>query len=298
MLDISVIILTYNEELHIERCILNARQFSKEIFIVDSFSNDRTVEIAKSLGAQVFQNKWENNYARQFNWGLENLPINSKWIFRLDADEYLSPNLIEEMNNKLHSIDESISGIVFERKMIFMDRILTKGMVKMNMLRLFKKDHGRCEDRWMDEHIVLNQGKTLSLKNYFLDHNLNTLGWWTAKHNNYSIREAIDLLDLELGICGEKLNQSSLSGDAANKRSKKYKYAKSPLFWRSFAYFVYRYFFKFGFIQGKVGFLWHFLQGFWYRTLVDAKIYEIKKHCGNDTSQIKAYIKKNYNIEL
>ena len=298
MLNISVLILTYNEEIHIERCINNAKKIASSIYLVDSFSNDKTVEIAESLGAVVFQNKWENNYARQFNWGINQLPKNTKWVFRLDADEYLSEELIEEIEKKLPELSPSISGVIFERKMIFLEKLINKGMIKMNMLRLFKYGHGQCEDRWMDEHIILSKGSTIEFQNYFVDHNLNSLGWWTNKHNGYSIREAIDLLDYEFNLTENDIENNLLSMDAGIKRRKKLRYTQLPLFWRSFYYFIYRYLFKFGFTQGKEGFLWHFLQGWWYRTLVDAKIYEIKKKCGNDVLKIKEYIKDNYNIEL
>ncbi|WP_036151622.1 glycosyltransferase family 2 protein [Maribacter forsetii] len=301
MNSIATIILTYNEEQHIERCIKNAQQFSESIFLVDSFSSDRTVEIAESLGAKVYQNKWENNYAKQFNWGLENLPITTEWVFRLDADEYLMGDLIAEINTQLPVLEPSVSGVVFERKMFFLDTLMTKGMLQMNMLRLFKYRHGFCEERWMDEHIILTEGESILFKGYFVDHNLNPLGWWIQKHNNYSIREAVDLLDLEFQLLEPKTEQAAkyaLSSDAQSKRNKKKKYANMPLFWRSFIYFVYRYFFKFGFTQGKEGFLWHFLQGWWYRTLVDAKVYEIKKACGTDVIKMKKFIKKSYNLNI
>ncbi|AYN66662.1 glycosyltransferase family 2 protein [Euzebyella marina] len=301
MLSISTIILTYNEEKHIERCILNAQKFSDEIFLVDSFSNDRTVEIAESMGAKVYQNKWENNYAKQFNWGLNNLPIETTWVFRLDADEYLTNELVEEIHSKVSHLSSNISGVVFERKMFFLNKLMTKGMLQMNMLRLFKYQQGFCEERWMDEHIILTNGESILFDNYFVDHNLNSLGWWTQKHNGYSIREAVDLLNLELNFLDDKSKGAygkKLSEDAESKREKKKKYANMPLFVRAFIYFLYRYIIKLGFTQGKEGFLWHFLQGWWYRTLVDAKIYEIKKECGNNPGQIKAFISKNYDIHL
>ena len=301
MHSISTIILTYNEEKHIARCIRNAQQFSQEVFLVDSFSTDKTIEIAKSFGAKAYQNKWENNYAKQFNWGLENLPIKTEWVFRLDADEYLTDELIAEINKKLPTLEANISGIVFERKMYFFNRLMTKGMLQMNMMRLFRYKHGFCEDRWMDEHIVLTQGKSVQFNGYFVDHNLNPLGWWIQKHNNYAMREAVDLLNLEYQLITPATERDELyemSADAHSKREKKKKYANMPLFLRSFLYFLYRYFFKLGFIQGKEGFLWHFLQGWWYRTLVDAKVYEVKKACGDDIVKMKQYILENYQLKL
>ncbi len=301
MHSIATIILTYNEEKHIARCIKNAQQFSNQIFLVDSFSTDSTIEIAEDLGAKVFQNKWENNYAKQFNWGLQNLPITSDWVFRLDADEYVTEDLLAELEAKFPSLPHEISGVVFERKMYFLDTLMTKGMVQMQMLRLFKYKQGFCEERWMDEHIVLTKGTSVQFEGYFVDHNLNTLGWWIEKHNKYAAREAVDLLNIEYQLVKPLTEQAkayALSDAAQSKRDKKQKYAQMPLFWRAFLYFVYRYFFKLGFTQGKVGFLWHFLQGWWYRTLVDAKIYEVKQACGEDVEKMKRFITTKYKLKL
>jgi len=296
MLDISVIILTYNEEIHIERCIQNVKPIAKDIFVVDCFSNDKTVEIAKSLGAKVFQHKWENSYAKQFNWSLENLPITTKWVLRLDADEYLYPELIEEITKKLSGLPENITGIVFKRRHIFLGKWMKRGTYPVKLLRLFQYRKGICEQRWMDEHIQLNEGISIEFEHDFADHNLNNLTWWTQKHNGYAIREAIDLLNIELHFYEEK--EVQLNAQALKKRKRKESYARKPLFLRAFMYFVYRYIFKLGFLEGKEGFLWHFLQGWWYRTLVDAKIYEIKKACGTDKEKIKQYLLTHHHINI
>jgi len=298
MQDLSIIILTYNEEIHIQRCIESVQSVAKEVFLVDSFSGDKTIEIANSLGAKVYQNKWENNYAKQFNWGLQNLPITTKWVLRLDADEYLTPELILELNSKLPLLPIDVTGVVFPLRRVFMNRTIKRGTGTVKLLRLFQFQKAHCEQRLMDEHIQLNEGRSVEFNHEFADHNLNNISWWSAKHIGYAIREAIDLLDIELDLIGNHLGQTQLSEQAAAKRRKKLTYAKQPLFWRSFAYFLYRYFFKLGFLEGKEGFLWHFMQGWWYRTLVDAKVYEIKKACGTDTTMIKTYLKKEYGMEL
>jgi len=296
-LDISVVILTYNEEIHIRRCIERILPITTKIFIVDSFSTDATVSIAEELGVIVYQNKWENSYAKQFNWALTNLPIQTEWVLRLDADEYLTDELIAELQTRLPILDKDVTGIVLPLRRVFMNRHIKHGVGKVFLLRVFRYGSGRCESRWMDEHINLSYGSQVTFKHVFADHNLNHLGWWTAKHNGYAIREAIDLLDVELGLFPvDSVEQAIMSEQASAKRRKKLKYVRAPLFWRAFVYFLYRYFLRMGFIEGKIGFLWHFLQGWWYRTLVDAKIFEIKKACGNDREKIIAYIQENYNI--
>lgn len=292
MLDISVIILTYNEKIHIERCINNAKKFAKDIYLVDCFSNDGTVEIAEALGAKVFQHPWEN-YSKQFNWALQNLPITTEWVWRMDADEYLSDSLIDELHLKIPSLSDDINGFTAPCLRIFMGKYIKHGIIPLILLRLFKIKYAVCENRYMDEHIQLSEGKIETLKNPFYDDNLNGLTWWTNKHNGYATREAIDLLLTEYNL----LPQESVVNSGAHSesiRKKKLKYIKLPLFWRAFAFFILRYFFRLGFLDGKEGFLWHFLQGFWYRTLADAKVYEIKKKYNFDSKKIQAFLKENY----
>ena len=173
-------------------------------------------------------------------------------------------------------------------------------MNQVKLLRLFRNGKAKSEVRLMDEHIQLQEGTAIEFNNEFADDNLNNLSWWAQKHIGYAIREAVDLLDIELDLtnAGKSDENKQISEQAHQKRMLKHKYAKKPLFWRSFAYFCYRYFFKLGFLEGKEGFLWHFMQGWWYRTFVDAKIFEIKKACGNDKEEIKEHLRKFYNINI
>lgn len=300
MLDLSVIILTYNEELHIRRCLENVLPFAKKVFVVDCFSTDKTKEIASHLGAVVVEHAWPGNQAEQFNWALNNLPISTEWVLRLDADEYLLPELVEELREKLPTLPEDVTGIVFNRRHIFMGKWVRRGIYPVKLLRVFRYGKGMCEQRLMDEHIQLTEGRAVEFEHDFCDHNLNNLSWFCHKHVNYAIREAVDLLDIELDLTGaaESDNGKGISPQALAKRMKKHKYARQPLFWRSFAYFCYRYFLKGACLDGKVGFIWTFLQGWWYRTLVDAKVFEIKRQCGNDKEKIKALLRKEYGIRL
>ena len=300
MLDLSVIILTYNEELHIRRCLENVLPIAKKVFVVDCFSTDKTKEIALRLGAEVVEHAWPGNQAEQFNWALNNLPISTEWVLRLDADEYLLPELVEELREKLPTLPEDVTGIIFNRRHIFMGQWMRRGIYPVKLLRAFRYGKGMCEQRLMDEHIQLTEGRAVEFAHDFCDHNLNNLSWFCHKHVNYAIREAVDLLDIELDLTGaaESDNGKEISPQALAKRMKKHKYARQPLFWRSFAYFCYRYFLKGACLDGKVGFIWTFLQGWWYRTLVDAKVFEIKRQCGNDKEKIKALLRREYGIRL
>lgn len=295
MASISAIVLTYNEELHIKRCIENLKLITDKIFVIDSFSTDSTTNIAKGLGAEVLFNKWENSYSKQFNWALKNAPIKTDWVIRIDADEYLDNKLIDEINNKLPKVSDNVSGIEICLERFFLKKKIKFGLGKISQIRLFRYGKAICEPRMMDEHMMVD-GEIISFKGKWIDNNLSTLQEWSSKHNKYAIREAIDYLNL---YSDNDVNiKYNYSYNAKNKHKNKTRYSKMPLFWRAFIYFCIRYFIRGGFLDGKEGFLWHFLQGWWYRTLVDAKIFEIKKRCGNDKDKIKKYIKDNYNIEL
>lgn len=296
MLDISVIILTGNEEIHIRRCLDRITPYVKKVFVIDCYSIDHTVEIAKQYeNVTVLQNKWVN-YATQFNWALRNAPIRTEWILKLDADEYLEPELIMRMQRELPKMSDEVSAINVRLKHVFLGKFIKGGTGKKYMTRIFRNGRAISENRQMDEHMKLTSGKLIVWEEAFYDDNLNNLKWWTNKHNGYAIREAADLLDIEYNLTSNEKNE--LKGQAAVLRSMKHRYAKMPLFWRAFVYFCIRYFFKGGMFEGKVGFLWCFLQGWWYRTLVDALIFEIKQKTGGDKEKIRELLKVEYNIYL
>lgn len=300
MLDLSVIILTYNEELHIRRCLENVSAIAKEVFVVDSFSTDDTLDIARKFpNVHILQNKWVN-YATQFNWSLNNAEIRTKWVLRLDADEYLTDELKAELIANLPTLSDKYTGVVFPLRRVFLGTTIRRGMPKIKLLRLFQYGKAKSEVRQMDEHIQLLEGESIEFKGEFVDDNLNNLSWWTNKHVGYAIREAVDLLDIEYDLTGTARIDSGLkiSNQAKAKRMKKHKYARQPLFWRSFVYFCYRYFLKLGFLEGREAFLWHFLQGWWYRTLVDAKIMEIKRKSKGNPEEIKRILREEYRISI
>ena len=284
-LPLSVIILTYNEEIHLERLLKNIAGWAEEVFIVDSYSTDKTLEIAKKYGCKIVQHPFENQ-AQQFNWALENLDIKNEWILRLDADEYLTEELKQEIPelfniNIRKSDSQSINGFYIKRRVYFMGRwIKHGGYYPIWFLRLFRKGKAKSEQRAMDEHIVLLEGRAEKLKNDFIDNNKKGLSDWINKHNNYASREAEEIFQYYGSPTSlRKSDFPKLIGDQpAQKRwLKENLYYRLPLFCRAFLYFIYRYFFRLGFLDGKEGLIFHFLQGFWYRFLIDAKIYEARK---------------------
>jgi len=290
--NITVQILSFNEEKHIARCIQSVQSFASQVVVIDSFSTDKTVEVAQSLGAVVLQNKWLNNYAHQLNWGLDHAPIEGEWVMRLDADEYITPELATEIQQKLVNVPSDVSGIYMRRRIHFMGQWMKRGATyPMWVLRLWRKGHGQCENRWMDEHIVLSEGKTIRFENDLVDDNLNDLTWWTNKHNHYATREAADLLNHRYQFMAVDHRDEDDKEQAMFKRWLKEKvYARIPLFIRPILYFLYRYFLRLGFLDGWRGLQWNFLQGLWYRFLVDAKIFEAEaKISESDNKRQAAY---------
>ena len=299
MLDITVIILTLNEEIHIRRCLENVHQFARKVYVVDCYSQDQTVRIAQELGAEVVSHKWPGNQADQFNWALDNLKIETAWILRLDADEYLLPELVAELREKLPAMPENVSALSLSRARTFYGKILHHGIVNdVKIVRIFRRGRARYEKRLMDEHLSILSGRTIEMTHQFVDDNRIPIGQFIEKHNGYATREAALLLDAEYQLTDVGQLPKDHGEEVEKKRAQKAKYARMPLFWRAFGYFIYRYILKMGFLDGKEGFLWDFLQGWWYRTLVDAKIFEIKKACGDDKEKIRAYLDTVYHLSL
>ena len=287
---LTVLILTFNEERHISRAISSVSRIADRIVLVDSGSTDNTVQIAGKLGAEVLQNSWIN-YSAQFNWGLDHLSDETEWIMRFDADEIVSTDLAIEIAEHLPKLSPSIDGVYVSRRMTFLRRpIKWGGVFPVRVLRLFRHGRARCENRWMDEHIRVS-GDTAEFEGEILDDNCNSLTWWTAKHNSYANREVVDLLNLEHGFMVHETVADIRRGQQAGiKRWLKERiYAHLPRGFRALGYFLYRYIFRLGFLDGWEGAAFHVLQGFWYRYLVDIKLREVKKHMQNfDVDVVKA----------
>lgn len=288
--DLTVVVLTLNEEVHLKRCLDSVRGVAARVVVVDSLSTDRTKEIAETSGADFYSHPFVN-YAKQFNWGLDNAHIQTKWVMRLDADEFMTPDLSVALPRFLSEASGDIKGFTLNLRRIFMGKWLRHGgLYPIRLLRIWRFGQGRCEERWMDEHVVL-QGRVDHIDADFVDHNLNSLTWWTDKHNKYASREAVDLLNLQYHFMLHDSVASLRDGkQAGGKRwMKEVVYARLPRGSRAFAYFFYRYVIRLGFLDGKEGTAFHILQGFWYRYLVDAKVGEVRQYMReNDVDVVMA----------
>ena len=284
MLDLTVIILTKNEEYNLKKCIESFKGIVKRFVIVDSYSTDGTKAICEELSKKVNISYYENkfiDYATQLNWGIKNTNINTMWTMRMDADEELTPELVEELKQKLPKVSDDVNGIILKRRVYFMGRwIKHGGKYPELLLRIFRTGFGECEQKLMDEHMILKSGNKIKFDCDIIDNNNKNLEWWTHKHNWYSNREVLDYQQKVI-VTSEKENEISanVNGEQAERKRfiKNNGYYKLPLFFRAHVYFIYRYYIRLGFLDGKEGKIYHFLQAYWYRFLVDAKIYECEK---------------------
>jgi glycosyltransferase involved in cell wall biosynthesis len=274
---ISIIILTYNEERNIVACLDSLGDHFSEIFVVDSGSTDNTLEIANKYAVNIVQHPFEN-YSKQRNWAFNNLPLANKWILNMDADHRLTPDIITELRQHFQKgIDPQINGMLASRKTMFMGKwIKYGGHYPTYHAVIFRKGKGFCEDKLYDQHFKVD-GDIIKLKGDIIDLITESLSTFTLRHDKWSNLEAYEQFH------ESAKNNDTISGSLTNKnpiaqrRYLKNLYESFPLFVRPFIYFFIRYFLRLGFLDGKRGLIFHFLQCFWFRFLIDAKIYELKK---------------------
>ncbi len=272
MIDITVIILTKDEEKNIKKCIDSVLGFSKRIVVMDSYSTDKTLEIAKSLGADIYQHEFRH-YGAQFQYALDNCDIKTQWVFRLDADEEVSVETKKELEylcNK-HK-DTDINGFVFRLQETFLNRRLRySGLNVLEKLCIFKYGKAYMEDRYMGEHIILTEGKSIKLKSLSYHNDFKDITFWINKLNWYASREAKDYLYQKNRV----QEISALDKPTKIRRFMKYNiYYKMPMRLRCWLVFIYRYIFRLGFLDGRAGYYRLYFMVYWYRMLVDSKIYE------------------------
>lgn len=296
-MSLVAIVLTFNEEKHIERCLQSIVGTVDRIVVVDCFSTDSTIEIAKRNGAEILYNKWLN-HSNQFNWAINNIQ-GADWILRIDADEVVTGELASKLKEYIDNADADVNGFYINRRIFFLgEKINHGGVFPVSILRLFRNGFGECENRWMDEHIIVS-GETRRIKEEIHDINLNPLSWWIEKHNKYASLEAYEVLVNKYCIIEPSSSSSiEISSQAGFKRFVKNKiYNRLPTGLRALLYFFYRFFIRLGFLDGAAGSIFHILQGFWYRYLVDAKIYEVEKYSKNNSVSIKESIVKVLGIK-
>jgi glycosyltransferase involved in cell wall biosynthesis len=272
---VAVVILTLDEEKNLPQALDSVVAWANEVFVLDSFSTDRTVEIAKEYGCKIFQNHFED-YSKQRNHAISNLPIKSEWIFFLDADEWLTDELKQEITERL-AADPAESGFFVKWRLIWMGKWIRRGYYPTWILRLFRRTKGRCEERAVNEHLIVD-GKVGYLRNDFIHEDRKGIDDWIAKHNRYATREALELIGQEQTARDEEIEAQFFGSQAMRKRWLRHRvWNRLPLLMRPFLYFFYRFFLLGGFWDGRAAFVYHFMQALWFPLLIDIKFLEIKR---------------------
>ncbi len=265
----SVIILAFNSIDTLGATLAQAQELSDDLHVVDSFSTDDTVALSRRHGANVVQHVFES-YGAQRNWAIDHLALRYPWQLHLDADERLTPELIASIRNLPEA--PAHSGFLIARLVQFLGRQLRHGGMSPTWhMRLFRNGAGRCEERQYDQHFYLSQGSAGQLQGYMIDDIRMSLSEWTTRHNRWSDAEvmeqttAMDTAHIQPRFWGNPVER---------KRYLRGLYNGAPLFVRPYALFFYRYFIRLGLLDGREGFIFWTLQTFWFRFLIDAKLFE------------------------
>ena len=270
----DVVILSLNEEANIGRCLRSVSGLAQRTFVVDSGSCDRTGEIVRTEGATLTFHSFES-HSRQWQWALESLPFESEWVLGLDADQEVSTELAHDIRRFISCPGEAVGAFV-ARRQVFRGRwIRHGGYYPKYLLKLFRRDQVRVDERDLVDHHFYVDGQKAVLAGDLIEsnENENCIAAWIAKHNRYAQLQAAE----ECGRHDEASREGSPFGDPDERtRWMKTIWRMLPLYLRPFVYFSYRYFVRLGFLDGKQGFIFHFLQAFWYRLLVDINIDEIR----------------------
>ena len=279
-LPLSVVVLTFNEERNLAACLASVVELASDVFVVDSGSTDRTASIAAEFGAHLVTHPFES-HSKQWQWALTTLPIKSDWVLALDADQALTAELRRSIAERLPGwIDaRTPAGGYLNRRQVFRGRwIRHGGYYPKYLLKLFRKDAVVLDANDLVDHHFHVNGPTVLLEGDLIEHNRNedAIAIWIAKHNRYAVQQARE----ETSRHAEPDRRPTRAFGSPDERTRwrKRVWYRLPLYARPFGYFIYRYIFRLGFLDGKEGFIFHFMQAFWYRLLVDINRDELSTH--------------------
>ncbi|MEO0731827.1 MAG: glycosyltransferase family 2 protein [Bacteroidota bacterium] len=298
MQKLTIVILTKNEAANIGRLLDSLEGVDHPIFVVDSGSTDRTLDILRDRGVHYVHHDW-TNYSGQRNWAQNNLPEPSEWVLHLDAGERLTEGMRDWLAAKNFTEDVAgVDGYMFARRAIFMGSWMKYGGYHpIYHLRLYRMGYGRCEAKAYDQHFVA-KGKIIEApKGADLEDGvMASLKSFTEAHARWAVYEAVESILAEEAP-GEV--DAKFFGTAIQHRRwwKENVFQRTPLFLRSFLYLFYRYFFKLGFLDGTKGLVFHFLQGFWFRFLIDAVIYEIRQEV-KEGRPLPTIVRDKYGLDV
>jgi glycosyltransferase involved in cell wall biosynthesis len=274
---VSAFVLTRNEEQNLEACLDSLHGWCDDIHIVDSFSTDGTLEIAERYGAQIHQHRFEG-HTKQRTWALRNVPFAHEWVLALDADHRVTAELRDELAARFAVAPRELDGFFICRRQIFRGRwIRFGGYYPKYQLKLFRHSSAFLDDNEFDYRFYVN-GRTGKLKHDIIESNQNEwrISFFIEKHNRFASELAAEEIKRNQGGL-EYLAKTRFFGDPDQRILwLKTRWNSLPLYLRPFLLFVYRYFLRLGFLDGKEGFIFHFLQSLWFRLLVDIRREELE----------------------
>jgi glycosyltransferase involved in cell wall biosynthesis len=276
---VTAVVLTYNEESNLEACLQSIAAWTSAILVVDSGSTDGTAEIAKRHGARILRHPFQS-HTRQWRWALDQAPPSAEWILALDADQRIMPELRDELCRLFRDCPDELAGIdgmYIKRRQVFRGRwIKFGGYYPKYLLKLFRRAKLLVDDVDLVDHHFYVGGTTRKLRFDLIEenHKEDDITFWIEKHNRYAARLAEEEIRRKAHIAPGPIAPALLGSPDQRTLRLKAIWRRLPRFLRPALYFGYRYFLRLGFLDGKQGFIFHFLQGFWFRLLIDIKLDE------------------------
>ena len=285
----SFIVLTYNEEMHLPRLLASIAGLNAETFILDSGSTDGTLQIAEEAGAVIMQHPFAN-HPKQWDYALKIFDVKTPWVICLDADHRVTPELYQRLLNFRDNEHQHINGIYFNRKNFFKGRwIKHGGYYPFYLLKMVRYGVGFSDLNENMDHRLIVPGNTIIWKDgHILEENLkeNNIRFWIEKHNKYSDLVAMEEVERLQNLRTQTIKPNFWGSPDERTASLKQLWWRLPRYVRPMLYFMYRIIFQLGILDGRTGIIFHFLQGFWFRLIVDIKIDEFLKNKGNTNSRM------------
>jgi glycosyltransferase involved in cell wall biosynthesis len=298
-LDITAVVLTRNEGRNLRAALASIAGRVAHILVIDSDSTDDTLQIAREYGCEI-RNFRAATQSTIYKWFFSDYAVKTQWVLRIDADERWTPEGFARLADILAT--GKYDGVYVNRKTYFMGQpLMHGGYYPIRLLLVWRAGRANIEDRLMDEHITVD-GPTFISDIDVLEQNYDrqeNLGLWTDKHNRYADRYAAEELLMRRGL----IERNRLALDLRNATSVKSQlrvllYDRLPPFVRPTLYYLHRYIVQRGFLDGRTGFVYHYLQGFWFRFLVDAKILQMEEGVRRSGLDAVAYLREHFGISF
>jgi glycosyltransferase involved in cell wall biosynthesis len=277
MKNVTAVVLCYNESANIEHCLKSVHG-ECDIFVVDSGSTDDTVDICKRYTNNIFVHPYMS-HANQWQWALDNLPLETEWVLALDADFVVTKELLLSLDEKIPRFDNTVNGIYVRHRYVFGGAEIRFGGTKKYWLRVVRKSCASVDTSDLVDFRFLVKDQTINLDESVVEYNRydDDISVWLRKQDKFSIRLAVEEELRRRKQLDWKEPPTFFGNSDQRFMWLRDRWLNLPLYLRPFMYFLYRYVISLGFFDGKAGFLYHFLQGWWLRLVVDWKTSEIRK---------------------